>query len=61
MAIPPTAEECAVPLLGKAEKAQLEELILARLSPLNQDNATDSPQVDAARLLAAYAGAHPHG
>jgi len=46
-----------VPLLGKAEKAQLEELILARLSAHYDDNGPASLLADNARVVVTSAGA----
>jgi hypothetical protein len=50
-----------VPLLGKAEKAQLEEMILARLRAHYDDNGAAALLVDGARVVVTSSGASIDG
>lgn len=51
MAIPPTTTARTVPLLGKAEKGQLEELILHKFQAHYDQNGPGSLLADGARVV----------
>ena len=51
MAIPPTTTTRTVPLLGKAEKGQLEELILQKFQAHYDQNGPGSLLADGARVV----------
>jgi hypothetical protein len=51
MSIPPTRNRAEVPLLGKAEKGQLEELILQKLQAHYDTNGPGALLVDSTRVV----------